>query len=309
MPEQLLVGGVGRGVRFGKILVGVNVLRTMIFRVIGAELDEDVVAGLDGIEHFVPAAFLQEALEGFAGLGVVSDRDSGLEPAGRHLAPAAVARLVGDGGVAEDEEGDGVIHLLDLQGGERRMGVAEAEREPFIPAAGNGLVSREVHLPAVEVDLATGGNFRSANVDGEGAGDEFSSVSVEMFQHQTAGLGLDRDGGFGLRVAEGDRDTVVAFGHGNGKGKRVGRSDCGGLQRIGIVASDDRQIGARLKTVAGVLGVGGGGSNESVAGGRFAGAELELEGGGGGSGALGEEPGGTAGNGEQRGQGGTEDGV
>ena len=87
--EQFLVGGVGRDVSFGKILAGIDVLRASLLGIVAAKLDQDIVAGVEGIEHFVPAALFEKALERFAGLGVVGDGDLRFEPARELLSPTA----------------------------------------------------------------------------------------------------------------------------------------------------------------------------------------------------------------------------
>ena len=53
-----------------------------VLLIVVAELDEEVVAGLDGGEDFFESSFSAEAAEGAAGFGVVGDGDAGLEEGG-----------------------------------------------------------------------------------------------------------------------------------------------------------------------------------------------------------------------------------
>ncbi len=78
-----------------------------VLLVVVAELDEEVVAGLDGGEDFFEPSFSAEAVEGAAGFGVVGDGDAGLEEGGKHLAPSGPGGfgLVGDGGISGEIDG------------------------------------------------------------------------------------------------------------------------------------------------------------------------------------------------------------
>jgi len=76
--EQILVSGAGLDVSLGEHLAGIDVLRAAFLGIVAAELNDDIVARLEGIEHLIPAALLEKALERFARLGVIGDGDSGL---------------------------------------------------------------------------------------------------------------------------------------------------------------------------------------------------------------------------------------
>ena len=81
------------------------------FLVVMSKLDEDVVAGLNFVEHLVPTAFVDETLGGAAVDGMVIHYDMGVEILLEHHTPTAFlfasgGVFVGHGGVAYHEHGE-----------------------------------------------------------------------------------------------------------------------------------------------------------------------------------------------------------
>ena len=136
----------------------------------------------------------------------------------------------------------------------------------------------EVHLAAVEIDLAAGGDLRTADVDCEGAGLELARREMDVFDHQAARFRLHRFIRLGLRVAEGDRHAIIALGHGDREHERSGRGHRARVQRVASRLADGGDLCPRLEAVAGRRGVSGGGCDERVAGCGRVGAELKSVG-------------------------------
>ena len=153
-----------------------------VLLIVVAELDEEVVAGLDGGEDFFESSFSAEAVEGAAGFGVVGDGDAGLEEGGKHLAPSGPGGfgLVGDGGVSGEIDGGGFRSGFDFQGGQGRAIGEEFEREAGVPV---GQVEVGV---AAESDAFGVGDFWRAGVDGELAGAVFGNNL--RGEHEAAGF-------------------------------------------------------------------------------------------------------------------------
>ena len=103
--RQIVVeGGAGIGVAVGLGLF-----------IVVSELDDDVVARLDLLQDLVPAAFIHETLGGTAIHGmIVDDNDIFIEVALQGHAPPTLQFtfgevLVGSGGIADDEDGRGLV--------------------------------------------------------------------------------------------------------------------------------------------------------------------------------------------------------
>ena len=134
--ENGLIIGVGIGMNVGPIFVmivgGPHRVVAAGLHVVVAELHEDVVALLHQRHHFVPAPFEYEGFQGFARFGEVGNADFVVEPAREHLAPTAVRfdRLIGDGGIAAEKKGDGIVNFVDLDHiSEMRLSLRDGEAE------------------------------------------------------------------------------------------------------------------------------------------------------------------------------------
>ena len=104
---------VGAKLGFGGAGTSAAVLRLDLFVVV-SELDEDVVAGLDGIIDLLPFSFEDEG-EGAATVQrMIIDTDVVGKESRQHLSPAtflvvAIKGLVGHGRIADHEDGDGTL--------------------------------------------------------------------------------------------------------------------------------------------------------------------------------------------------------
>ncbi|GAB3992884.1 hypothetical protein GCM10029992_03120 [Glycomyces albus] len=108
-------------------------LRAGLGGVVVAELDEQVVAGLDLVQDRVEAALFDEGAGGPAADGVVGDGHLLVEVAFEHLAPAGLGLPVGviglDGGVGGEVDGDPVVLCLGRGGGPYESGGGRDRRE------------------------------------------------------------------------------------------------------------------------------------------------------------------------------------
>ena len=263
---DLQIGLVG-GLRFD---VG---LRPTGLRVVVDELDEEIISLLHLAEHLVQAQGIHEGLHGLAGLGVIGNRDSGLEEDGEQLSPTdiAAAIAVGDGGVAGDEDGGCGRGRGDLDGAQRGVRTDYFDGELVVPIARVASVELiQTHLFAAGGVGWQLGQMRRADVGGKGALGDLAGWDLDALQHQAARLRLERGCGRGSGVAKGHRHVEVALRHFGGKEKWLVAG--GG---VAVVADGDLRAG--FVAVACVVRVDGRGSDSRETGLGGAGAEIELQ--------------------------------
>ena len=239
--EVFLVGGEGVGFT--------------VFHVVVAHLDHDPVALAQEAHDLVPALFAEEAGEGLAGLGVVGDGENGAEEARQHLAPGVPGFLVlvGDGGVADEKEGGGARGGNDFEGADGGVRATEFQGQFLVPVG-------VIDFAGFEPDATGGGDFGTADIDGDHVPGGLAGGGGDVFKHQAALLGLD--GGYG-------RDGGVAKVHVNGK-VAFGQRDGEERGRVG-----GRGGKAFFVAIAGVLAEERRGRDRYGAGDGFAGGETE----------------------------------
>ena len=161
--------------------------------VVVGELNEEVVAGLDGGHDLGEALFGDEALGGLAGFGVVGDDDAGEEEAREHLAPGGpgLVVLVDYGGVAGEVDDGLVGDGFDVDGADAGVVAVELEGELVVPVEDAEFAGFEVDfVVGVTVDLGV------TDVGVEGAGDGVVGAGGDLFEHEAAAFGADGgDGG------------------------------------------------------------------------------------------------------------------
>ena len=236
------------------------------FLVVGAELDQQVVAGLAALHDLVPAAAEAEALDGHAALGVVRHDHAAVEPAGQVLPPGAAALLVGDGGVADHEHGHDIVGgRLDLHGADRRGAVMELQRQLVVPGEGLDLARDVVQLAGIELDLIALGELRRPDIHVEGDGPDLALARLEALDVQAADLGLDRRAGRALGIPQRQRHLIVALREPDREAERVRRGHEVAGQRRALLADDELRLGAGLESVAALRVVEYGGADGGVA--------------------------------------------
>ena len=132
--ENGLIIGIGIGMHVGPVFImivgGPHRVVAAGLHVVVAELHEHVVALFHQRHHLVPALFELESFQRFARFGEVGDAHFVVEPAREHLAPTAVRldRLIGDGGIAAQENRDRVVNLVDVNPLNRNVATEKFQR-------------------------------------------------------------------------------------------------------------------------------------------------------------------------------------
>jgi hypothetical protein len=215
--EVLLVGG-------ERLDVGLRPVRLLV---VMAELHEQVIALLHLAQNLVEPQSGDERLERLAGFGVVGNRHAGLEEAGQHLPPARV----GSRGWSVTVESPvmntvGMLSTLSIRtavhAGPR---VAEFETSVCRPSGGRPARGRSGAPGRRRARSGRRRNAEVAHVDHERAGLELPGGRGHFLQHEPSRLGFDGVDRLAGRIAEGDRDAVVALRHRDRKEERLVAGD------------------------------------------------------------------------------------
>ena len=82
---------------------------------------------------------------------MVGNYNIALEPAGEILCPCAGRALVGDGGVSNDENSDGIIQWLNLYGTHAGTFIVELDGQLVVPC--QGLDGTGLGIPLVRIEF------------------------------------------------------------------------------------------------------------------------------------------------------------
>ncbi len=191
-------------------------IKRLVFHVVGAELDEKVVARLDGFVDLSEAFFLDEGLSGAAGGGAVGDGNfARFEEYGKHLAPTDEGDvvLIADGGIAGEINGDRLRVRCDVEFHQRGILAHEFQIEPAI------------HIePAV---MFGRGDFAVADVDGKCFLHGTAGWGMDVEEHRPVAFGFDGGDGVAACAAKGDSDIIVSVGKVDVKAEVFGSGDGG----------------------------------------------------------------------------------